>query len=46
MRKFLLVLFMGMVLVLNLYGFLHTFLSEENKINDVNDAGTVVYVEE
>ena len=46
MRKFLLVLFIGTVLVLNLYGFSHTFLSEENEINDMNDVGTVVYVEE
>lgn len=46
MKKFLLVLFVGMVLVMNLYGIVSKFMVEEEiEINHIVETATTVYME-
>lgn len=45
MKKFLLVVFIGMVLAINLYGFTMEIIDALTVIEDDNPVGTVVYVE-
>lgn len=46
MKKFLLVLFIGMVLVMNLYGIVNKFMVEEEiEINHITETTTTVYME-
>ena len=46
MRKFLLVTLIGMVLVINMYGFVKGFMIEEvEEINHIEETTTTVYVE-
>lgn len=46
MKKFLLVLFIGMVLVMNLYGIVTKFMVEEEvEIDHIAETTTTVYME-
>lgn len=46
MKKFLLVLFIGMVLVMNLYGIVNKFMVEEEiEINHIAETTMTVYME-
>ena len=46
MKKFLLVLLIGMVLVINLYGFVKGFMVEEvNEIDHIKETTITVYME-
>ena len=46
MRKFLLVVLIGLVLVMNLYGIVNKFMNEEVKeIDHIKETTTMVYVE-
>ena len=46
MKKFLLVLFTGMVLAINLYGFVSKFMVKEiEEINHIDATTTTVYME-
>lgn len=46
MKKFLLVLLIGMVLVLNLYGFVNKFMIEEvEEIDHIEETTMTVYME-
>lgn len=46
MKKFLLVLLVGMVLVTNLYGFVDQFMNEEvEEINHIEETTIAVYME-
>ena len=46
MKKFLLVIFIGMVLALNLYGLINDLVESFEKEDDTSDIGTVVYIVE
>lgn len=46
MKKFLLVLLVGMVLAMNLYGFVNHFMDEEvEEIDHIEETTTTVYME-
>lgn len=46
MKKFLLVLLVGMVLAMNLYGFVNQFMNEEvEEIDHIEETTTTVYME-
>lgn len=46
MKKFLLVLLIGMVLAMNLYGIVKEFMIEEvNEIDHIKETTTIVYME-
>lgn len=46
MKKFLLVIFIGMVLVIDLYGIVNKFMVDEVKeINHIKETATIVYME-
>ena len=46
MKKFLLVVLIGMVLAINLYGFVNQFMTEEvEEIDHIEETTTMVYVE-
>lgn len=46
MKKFLLVVFIGMVLALDLYGFVNNFMNDQVKeIDHIGETTTIVYVE-
>jgi 4-hydroxybenzoate polyprenyltransferase len=45
MKKFLLVVFIGMVLAINLYGFATDIIKAFEEVEEDNQVGTVVYVE-
>ena len=46
MKKFLLVLLVGMVLVMNLYGIVNKYMTEETEeIDHIKETTTMVYVE-
>lgn len=46
MKKFLLVIFIGMVLTMNLYGIVKEFMNDEvNEIDHIKETTTTVYME-
>lgn len=46
MKKFLLVLLIGMVLVMNLYGIVNTFMTEDSReIDHIKETTITVYME-
>ena len=46
MRKFLLVIFIGMVLAVNLYGIVNKFMVDEVKeVDHIEETTTIVYME-
>jgi ABC-type Na+ efflux pump permease subunit len=46
MKKFLLVILIGMVLAINVYGFVNEFMTKQAKeVNHIEETTTMVYVE-